>query len=97
MLGTTSMTQFTSFSPAKIIFGNGTVSQVSSEVQQLNGSKCLLVTDPGVAGAGLLSGVEKSLAESGLDFVRFDKVEPEPRSHIIDDGAALLNSGAELL
>jgi len=89
MFGHTPMTQFTSFSPGKIIFGNGTVAQVGSEVQQMKGVKCLLVTDPGVAGAGLLSGVETSLTEAGVAFVRFDQVEPEPRSHIIDDGAAL--------
>lgn len=80
---------FNSFSPGKIVFGFGTAGNAAPEVRQLNGSKCLLVTDPGIVAAGLLEAVKGSLTKAGISFVIYDKVEPEPRSHIIDDGGDL--------
>ncbi|MCG6930619.1 MAG: iron-containing alcohol dehydrogenase [Desulfofustis sp.] len=84
-----SSASFITFSPAKIVFGYGSSGDVAEEVKLLRGSNCLVVTDPGVVAAGLLSAVEASLTTGGVSFVRYDKVEPEPRSHIIDEGAAL--------
>ena len=79
----------TTFAPGKIVFGFGAASRVAQEVTQLGCRKVLLVTDPGVLSAGLLKPVENSLAEAKIEYVLYDKVEPEPRSHIIDEGGAL--------
>lgn len=80
---------FITFSPAKIVFGFGTAGNVAGEAKQLAGTRCLLVTDPGVVAAGLLKNVQQSLLDADISFVLYDKVEPEPRSHIIDEGAAV--------
>ena len=80
------------FSPNKIIFGCGTAHSVADEVRFLRGSKVLLVTDPGVVAAGLTEPVEAALQAAGVDYVMYDKVEPEPPSRIIDDGASLFTS-----
>jgi alcohol dehydrogenase class IV len=80
---------FCNFSPAKIVFGFGTAGNVAGEVEQMKGTKCLLVSDPGVVAAGLLKSVQHSLSDAEISFVLYDKVEPEPRSHIIDEGAVL--------
>lgn len=77
------------FAPNKIKLGNGVAGSVAEELKLLGCSKALLVTDPGIVAAGLLKGIETSLVDSNLSFIRYDKVEPEPRSHIIDEGAAL--------
>ncbi len=80
---------YITFAPTKIIFGFGAASRVALEVAHLGCAKVLLVTDPGVLSAGLLEPVEKSLREAKIEYVLYDKVEPEPRSHIIDEGGAL--------
>ena len=56
--------------------GTGTVSQVGKLAKQLGGKKVLVVTDPGVVQAGLLSYVEQSLEKEGVKFGIFDKCEP---------------------
>lgn len=77
------------FAPNKIVMGNGAAGSVAEEVKLLGCSKVLLVTDPGIVKAGLLEVIETSLTEAGIPFILYDNVEPEPRSHIIDEGGAL--------
>lgn len=76
-------------SPNKVIFGNGTVSQVGKEAELLGARKALIVTDKGVVKADLLSGVQDSLKAQKIDFDIFDKVEAEPPSGNVDDGAQM--------
>ena len=82
------------FSPNKVILGLGAAATIASEVAFLRGSKVLIVSDPGVIAAGLLESVEQSLRAEGIASVIYDKVEPEPASTIIDDGAAIFKSEA---
>ncbi len=77
------------FSPNKVILGLGASAGIAGEVAYLRGSKVLVVSDPGVIAAGLLKSIEGSLQEKGVSYVLYDKVEPEPASRIIDDGAAV--------
>jgi len=76
-------------SPNKVIFGNGTVSQVGKEAELLGARKALIVTDKGVVKADLLSSVQDSLKAQKIDFDIFDKVEAEPPSGNVDDGAQM--------
>ena len=74
-------------SPNKIIFGNGTVSQVGAEVGKMGAGKALIVTDAGVVKSGLVAEVEESLKASKIDYGLFDRVEAEPPAHIVDECA----------
>ena len=86
------------FSPNKVIMGFGSAGMAADEVRYLRGSKVLLVTDPGVINAGLVKPIEKSLRAENIPYVLYDKVEPEPPSGIIDNGAAIFKSeGCDLI
>ena len=74
-------------SPNKVIFGNGTVSQVGAEVAKMGAGKALIVTDAGVVKGGLIAEVEKSLKASKIDYGLFDRVEAEPPARIVDECA----------
>ena len=74
-------------SPNKIIFGNGTVSQVGAEVEKMGAGKALIVTDAGVVKGGLTAGVEESLKTLKIDYGIFDRVEAEPPARIVDECA----------
>ena len=69
----------------KIIFGSGAVEKVGKEAKKQGGSKALLISDEGIAKAGLLKKVEEPLAKEGLEVTIFDKVEPEPWAEIADE------------
>ena len=71
-----------------ILFGAGAVSKAGEEASRL-GHKAMVVTYPDIRRVGLLDKVIKNLKESKLDAVVFEKVEPNPRSSTIDEGAAI--------
>ena len=80
------------YSPNKIILGMNTTSILPEEIHKLGGGRLLLVTDPGVVRAGLISPVEEALKSKNLDYFLYDAVEPEPPARVIDQGAELFNS-----
>ncbi len=77
------------YSPHKILFGLNAAKAVASEVAVLGGKKPLVVTDPGVVQAGLLTPVLKSLEQTSVPYVVFDRVEPEPPARLVDQGAEI--------
>ena len=88
----------TFLSPTKVIFGNGTASLVGKEAAQFSAKKALVVTDKGVVAANLLTGVQDSLKAQKIDFDVFDKVEAEPPTRIINDGARMaVDIGADII
>ena len=88
----------TFLSPNKVIFGNGTVSQVGKEAEQLNAKKALIVTDKGVVKADLLADVKDSLKAQKIAFDIFDQVEAEPPARNVDDGARMaVENGVDIV
>ena len=88
----------TFLSPNKVIFGNGTVSQVGKEAAQLNAKKALIVTDKGVVKADLLADVKDSLKAQKIAFDIFDQVEAEPPARNVDDGARMaVENGVDIV
>ena len=78
------------FSPNKIIFGVGAAKQVGAEAKSLGGKKVLIVTDQGVAKAGLVEIIKESLWSEKIRVDVFDKVEIEPPARVVDKCAQLL-------
>ncbi len=64
--------------PTRIVFGENAAQQTAQEALRLRGSRALIVTDPGVAGAGLAARIEKGLREQNLEAEVFDGVEGNP-------------------
>lgn len=75
----------TFLSPNKVIFGFESARLVGQEAKGIGADKALIVTDEAVMGAGLIRGIEESLASEGLHSRVFDKVEAEPPARIVDE------------
>ncbi|MHB1004210.1 MAG: iron-containing alcohol dehydrogenase [Chloroflexota bacterium] len=83
------LTSWQFHAPPRIVFGPGTVKTVGDEAKALGAKKVLVVTDKGVAGAGILAKVLASLEAAGIECVVFDKVEPNPRLATVEEGHRL--------
>ena len=73
----------------KIIFGNGSVNGLVSHIQELNAKNPLVVIDKNLAKGGFQERVANLLIPEGMKYTVYDKVEPEPRIELADEGAAL--------
>ena len=64
--------------PLSQLFGSGAVDKIGDECQRLGLSRALVITDPGVARAGIASRVRELLEAAGVKTTLYDQVEPEP-------------------
>src|SRR5689334_15561145 len=64
--------------PQTQIFGQGAVARVGEEAKRLGATRALVVTDPGVAKAGIAGRVRDVLEQTGVATGLYDQVEPEP-------------------
>jgi alcohol dehydrogenase class IV len=64
--------------PPHILIGPDTHKQLGDLVKQFNGKRVFVITDPGVARAGILEKVLDVLHNEGFETGFFDKVVPEP-------------------
>ena len=71
--------------PTKLVHGAGAITRLGDVLRELGVTRPLLVTDPGVAAAGL---VERAL-EYLNGAVVFAGVRPNPAIALVDEGAAL--------
>ncbi len=84
------MRKIFSFTGAKkIIFGNGSFHALVSHIKELNAKNPLVVIDKNLAKAGFQEAVANLLIPEGMKYTVYDKVEPEPRIELADEGAAL--------
>ncbi len=79
--------------PDWILFGFDTVRQVGAEARRLGAGRVMLLTDPGVAKAGLLDPVYESLKGEGLEYDIFDTVEPEPSIQNLLEASKMAKEG----
>jgi alcohol dehydrogenase class IV len=70
-----------------IRFGAGAITQLPEVISGLNKSKVLIITDPGVAAAGVLAKVEAILKSAGIQSVSFAEIKPNPNTILIDAAA----------
>jgi len=71
--------------PTKLVFEENSVNEVGMEVEELNCSRAFVVTDKGVAEAGLAERVEKALGNKYVGT--FDGCIQDSGIHIINEGA----------
>jgi alcohol dehydrogenase len=68
----------TFLAPSVILTGEGVVDQLGAEAKKLGATKVLVVTDKGVANAGMVDLVEAPLKAAGLQVGVYDESVPEP-------------------
>ncbi len=71
--------------PTKIVFGKGAAGEVKEEVEQLKGTKVLLVTDKFLEKSDMVEKVKKALGNKLAGV--FSDVEPDTGTHIVNKGA----------
>src|SRR2546422_7604038 len=54
--------------------------------RRLKAERALIVTDAGVAAAGLVEPVKRTLADSGLPFALFEGIDPNPTEANVESG-----------
>jgi len=71
--------------PTRLVHGPGAVGSIAEALRELGVERPLVVTDPGVAGAGLLDRLVENLGE----HVVFDEVRPNPDIELVNRGAGI--------
>jgi hypothetical protein len=74
--------------PTKLVFGVGSINELGKEAGQF-GKKAMVVTYPDIRRVGLLDRIISELESNGLDVIVFEKVQPNPRHTMVDEGASL--------
>jgi alcohol dehydrogenase len=85
------------YMPTRVLFGRGIAGQIDGHVTASGADAVLLVTDPGVRAAGLVTSIEAALAAAGIAVTIFDQVQPNPRDTDCLAGADLIRSGGQRL
>jgi alcohol dehydrogenase len=68
----------------RVVFGAGALLRVGELVRELNGSRVLLVTDPGIQAAGHPARAAEAIRDAGLAVFVFDAVEENPTTRHVD-------------
>lgn len=82
------MQAFAFHAAKSVIVAPGAGAQLAEHVARLGARSVLVVTDPGVARAGLLEPALAALRAAGLDVACFADVEPEPPVQVVLRAAA---------
>jgi alcohol dehydrogenase class IV len=73
--------------PGRLIFGPGASAELKKEISIKD--KPLIVTDEGIARAGILKTVRDLLVEAGVDHEIFDRVKADPPIGVVEEAAVL--------
>jgi alcohol dehydrogenase class IV len=73
----------------KIVFGTGSLTTLAGHIKELNAKNPLVVIDKNLFKTGLREKVANILVPEGIKFSVYDKVEPEPKIELADEGAAM--------
>jgi alcohol dehydrogenase class IV len=79
--------------PTKVVFGVGALSRLPSQVERLKMTNPLVVSDPGVAKAGLVARVTDVLKQAGIAHRVFDRVRLDPTEQDAFDGLEAYREG----
>ena len=74
---------------ASVRLGVGAVKDVGPCLKSAGAKKVFIATDQGVVKAGLLDLPKRSLAEVGISYEIFDRIEPNPSDRTVMEGAQL--------
>lgn len=75
--------------PTQINFGAGLIQSLPEIIRQAGGTKPLLVLDPGLINAGVDNTIRTPLDRANIDYVVYDRIDPEPGLRLADAGTDL--------
>lgn len=85
---TTSLFRF--YNPVKIISGEQALDSLGYELKQLGAKRPLIITDQGIAAAGLIGFVKEALDGTGIPGdILYDRVAPDSSPQVVDQAAGL--------
>lgn len=76
----------------QLVFGSGTSKQAGKRLASLGVKKCFVVADRGILSLGIADPILESLRTAGIDYVLYDRVQPEPPDYSCMEAAELLKS-----
>lgn len=85
------------FSPRTIVSGVDALRSVVEETKKLGGTKVLVVTDPGIAEAGLTTLLLDLMKRANISVDLFDDVNPDPELAKVEACVSLLKAGGHNL
>ena len=88
-----SLGEYTFSFPIWVEFGNGKSGRTGDVIDTKGWDSALIVTDHGIRAAGILDGVESSLAAADIEYEIHDEVEPNPTTAMVHDALDALNAG----
>jgi alcohol dehydrogenase len=71
----------------RMVFGTGTLERVGDLAREIGATRVLVVTDPGIRGAGHVGRALEALGEAGVEPFVYDGVEQNPTGRHVDEGA----------
>ncbi|MDD2466061.1 MAG: iron-containing alcohol dehydrogenase [Desulfobulbus sp.] len=77
------------FLAPEIVFGDGAIELLGRYALNFGASRVFIVTDQGVVEAGVLERAQNILLASGVQFVVYDRVSPNPRDNEVMEAAQL--------
>lgn len=78
------------FAP-EFIFGENSLSLTGNYAKKFGANRILVVSDAGVIDSGWTESIINSIEHSGIDYVLYHDISPNPRNHEVSDGAELFN------
>ncbi len=81
--------RFTFHLPTKIIFGQPAAAALQTELAALKADRVVLVSDPGLAGLGVVAQLSAPLEETGLTVLPFTQVSSNPTTAEVAAGLEL--------
>ncbi len=84
------MRDFTLHIPTKFIFGIDTVNRIGKEIRKIANTVLIVCSSGSVKETGLLQRIEDNLQKSNVKVYVYDKVQPNPTTSIIDNGAKFI-------
>ncbi|GAA0178969.1 iron-containing alcohol dehydrogenase [Clostridium sediminicola] len=81
------MNKFGFYLSTNIDFGTGKIQKLGNYIKELKCKNLVIVTEENLVNIGIVEPVVKQLKECNVNYRIFDKVEPNPEVHIIDEGA----------
>jgi alcohol dehydrogenase len=78
----------------RVRFGAGAITSLPDLVREVGGEdgRAFIVTDPGVASAGVIARVSGILSAAGIEVGTFAEVEPNPRTSVVERAGAALRA-----
>lgn len=84
------MSEHIFYVPEVNIMGRGCIESIGTKIKSLNYKKALLVTDSYLSNSSILKKVTDPLDKSGVDYLIFDNVKPNPTVNNVNEGLELL-------